>query len=61
MAELIFAILILLTIIAFGFYWGFRPDEKEIKTNPNNPDVIYSKYTNSVKGFKDNAYTTVNL
>ena len=48
LAELLFAVCIVLAIIAFGFYWGFRPSDKVPKTNPNNPDVVYSKYTNSV-------------
>lgn len=48
LGELLFAVCIILAIIAFGFYWGFRPSDKVPRTNPNNPDVIYSKYTNSV-------------
>lgn len=46
--EIIFAVLCILCLVAFGFYWGFRPDDNQLRTNPNNPDVIYSKYTNSV-------------
>lgn len=40
--SLAFLGLALLCLIAFGFYWGWRPDDDIPKTNPNNPDVIYS-------------------
>lgn len=45
LAEIIFAILCILAIIGFIFWFWFRPSYNIPRTNPNNPDVIYSKYT----------------
>lgn len=59
--ALIFAVLIILTLIAFAFYWGFKKPFNVPRTNPNNPDVIYSKYSSSVKGFNDKNFEVVDL
>ena len=59
--EIIFAVLCVLCLIGFGFYWGFRPNDHKPKMNPNNPDVIKSKYTRHVTGFKDPDFEEVNL
>lgn len=45
LAEIIFAALCVLAVIAFVFWFWFRPSYSIARTNPNNPDVIYSKYT----------------
>lgn len=58
---LIFAVLILLCLIGFAFYWGFKDPYFVPKSNPANPDVIYSKYTRSVEGFKDDDFPVVDL
>ena len=61
MLALVFCVFCLLALVAFGFYWGFRPKDKVPRSNPNNPDVVYSKYTNGVTGFKDDKYEVVDL
>ncbi len=61
LAEIIFAALCVLALIAFGFYWGFRPSDDLPRMNPNNPDVIYSKYSKSVSGYEDNDFEVVDL
>lgn len=48
-----FAGLAVVTLIVFGFYWGFKGPFNVPRTNPANPDVIYSKYTKNVTGFND--------
>lgn len=58
---LIFAVLILLCLIAFAFYWGFKKPYYVPRTNPENPGVIYSKYTNRVVGFQDKDFKVVDL
>lgn len=59
--ALIFAALILACLIAFLFYCLFRPAHAVPRTNPNNPDVIYSKYTKNVQGFQDSNFQVVDL
>ena len=61
MPELLFAVLCIIALIAFAFYWGFRPNDKVPRSNPNNPDVVYTKYTNEVTGVSDNDYEIVDL
>jgi len=56
-----FAGLCLIALIAFGIYWCFRPKDKVPRSNPNNPDVVYSKYTNGVTGLKDDKFEVVDL
>lgn len=59
--EIVFAILCLLCLIAFAFYWGFRPSVNAPRTNENNPDVIYSGYLNQGVEVKDNDFEVVDM
>ena len=59
--ELVFVVLCLLALIAFGFYWGFRPDDKELRQNGNNPNVVSSGYLNNVEGYEAGDYEVVDL
>lgn len=59
--ELLFAVGCILALIAFAFYWFFRPKDKVPRSNPNNPDVVYSKYTQQIQGLKDENYEVVDL
>lgn len=51
----------MLCLIAFGFYWGFKKPYTVPRTNPQHPDVIYSKYTKNVEGFQDADFEVVDL
>ena len=59
--ELVFLVLCLLTIIAFAFYWGFRPADQEMKLNANNPDVVKSGYLGHVEGYSQEGFTVVDM
>ncbi len=59
--AMIFAALCVLALIIFAFWWGFRPSDKVPRSNPNNPDVVYSKYTQGVTGLKDEKFEVVDL
>lgn len=61
LAEIIFAVCCLLALIAFGFYWGFADRPTLPRSNENNPDIIYSKYTQKIQGYNDSNFTPVDL
>lgn len=61
LAEIAFAALALLAIIGFIFWFWFRPSFNVARTNPNNPEVIYSKYTKEVVGYEDKDFVPVDL
>ena len=61
LGEIVFAVLALLAIIAFIFWFWFRPSYNVARTNPNNPDVIYSKYTKEVVDYVDKDFIPVDL
>jgi len=59
--ELAFFALCILALLIFGIYWFFRPTDKVPRSNPNNPNVVYSKYTQSVTGLDDDRFKIVDL
>lgn len=61
MPGIIFAALVIIALIVFAFIWYFKDSYGIPRTNPSNPDVIYSKYTNNIKDFKDDDFEVVNL
>lgn len=58
---IIFAAFIVLTLLAFMFWWLFKSPTSVPRTNQSNPNVIYSKYTKNVVGFEDSNYKKVDL
>lgn len=61
MPGIIFAALVIIALIVFAFIWFFKDSYGAPRTNPSNPDVIYSKYTNNIKDFNDDDFEVVNL
>lgn len=59
--ELIFLGLIAALLIVFIFLWIFYHPEAPPKINPNNPDLIFSKYSKRLEGFEDPDFKIVDL
>ena len=58
--ELLFVIGIILCLIAFGFYWGFKPADSICAQNPNDPIINRDQFGNIVS-YKDPNFVPVNL
>lgn len=58
--ELLFVIGCVLCLIAFGFYWGFRPADKICRQNPNTPAINRDQFGNIVS-FNDPNFKAVDL
>lgn len=61
LGEIIFLGLCLLTLIAFLFVWIFYKTPTPPKTNPFNPQLVFSKYTKDLKGYDDPNFKIVDL
>ncbi len=58
--ELLFVIGIILAIIGFGFYWGFRPSPQVCAQNPADPTINRDQFGN-ILSYKDPNFVPVDL
>ncbi len=58
--EIICVVGIVLTLIAFGFYFGFRPSDKVPRTNSSSP-LAQTNIYGGIKQYEDKSFTPVDL
>lgn len=59
--EILFLTLIVLTLVAFIFVWWFHKSPETPRNNPQNPSLLYSKYSKRLQGYEDKNFTVVDL